>query len=94
MKDTGASPKALEIDLASTVPPFTFETAFLAAYSGTGRRSFKSRAIVALNGPGTVVLKDGEGHSVTLTMVDREVCEFEAVSVVSSSGVTRIRVML
>lgn len=94
MKDTGASPKALEIDMASTAPPFTFEAAFLAEYPDTGRRSFKSRTIVALNGPGTVVLKDGEGHSVTFTMVDREVCEFEAVSVVSNSGVTKIRVML
>lgn len=94
MKDTGASPKVLEIDMASTVPPFTFEAAFRAAYSGIGRHSFTSRAIVALNGPGTVVLKDGEGHSVTLSMVDREVCEFEAVSVVSNSGVTKIRVML
>jgi hypothetical protein len=90
----GASSKMLEIDLNTTAPPFGFETAFLAAYPNTGVRTFVSRAILALDGPGTLVVEDCEGHEVTMTLEDREVREFEAVGVVSFSGVSRIAVFL
>jgi hypothetical protein len=90
----GSSGKVLEIDLLTTVPPFTFADAFVTAYPNTGVRSFVSRAIVSLDGPGTLVYKDGEGDNVTLTLLDREVNEVEAVGIVSASGVTRIRVLL
>lgn len=94
MKDTGSSPKALEIDLTTASLPLTFESAFRAAYSRTGRRSFVSRSIVVIGGPGTITLKDCEGDSVTFTVVDRDVREFEAESVVSYSGISKICVML
>jgi hypothetical protein len=90
----GSSGKMLEIDLVATAPPFDFETVFRAAYPNTGVRSFISRAIVSLDGPGTLVFKDGEGDSVTLTLLDHEVNEVEAVGIVSNSGVTKIRVLL
>ena len=90
----GASEKYLHIDLSSTLPPFTFEDAFLAAYTGTGRREFKSRAIVALDGPGTITLKDSEGASVVWPMQAYEVNEIVAVAVTAASGITEIKVML
>jgi hypothetical protein len=90
----GSSGKVLEIDLLTTAPPFTFAEAFIVAYPTTGVRSFVSRAIVSLDGPGTLVYTDGEGDSVTLTLLDHEVNEVEAVGVVSNSGVTKIRVLL
>jgi hypothetical protein len=94
MKDTGASGKALEISLASTVPPFSFETAFRAAYPKTGVRRFVSRSVVVVQGSGTLTLKDGEGDSVPFTLAANEVREFEAVGVVSATGVSKICVML
>lgn len=90
----GSSGKVLEIDLTTTVPPFLFSAAFVAAYPNTGVTSFVSRAIVSLDGPGTLVYKDTEGDSVTLSLLDREVNEVEAVGIVSQSGVTSIRVLL
>lgn len=90
----GSSGKILEIDLVATAPPFLFSTAFLLAYPTMGARPFVSRAIVSLDGPGTLVCQDPEGHSVTLTLVNREVNEVEAVGIVSQSGVSRIRVLL
>ncbi|MCD6057322.1 MAG: hypothetical protein K0Q89_852 [Thermomicrobiales bacterium] len=84
----------LEIDLATTVPPFDFETAFRAAYTSTGVRRFVSRSIIVVQGAGTLVLEDAEGHSVSSTLALKEVREFEAVGVVSASGVTKICVML
>lgn len=94
MKDTGASQKALDINLASASLPLTFQSAFNAAYPNSGRRSFVSRAIVVIGGPGTLTLKDGEGHSVTFDVVDREVREFEAVAVTAYTGISKICVML
>jgi hypothetical protein len=94
MKDTGASAKAKDITLASETLPLTFEAAFLAAYPDTGRSSFVSRTIVVIGGPGTLTLKDTEGDSVTFDVVDREVREFQAVGVVSYTGITKICVML
>lgn len=94
MKDTGVSPKALDINLASASLPLTFEAAFLNAYPDTGRRSFVSRTIVVIGGPGTITLRDGEGDSVTFDVVDREVREFAAVAVVTYSGISKICVML
>lgn len=90
----GSSGKYLEIDLGTTLPPFSFQAAFIAAYPDTGVRSFVSRTILALDGPGTLVVQDGEGHSVTLTVVDREYRSIEAVGIVSTDGVSRIAVML
>lgn len=90
----GSSGKALEISLASTVPPFSFETVFRAAYPNTGVRQFVSRAVVVVQGSGTLVLQDGEGDSTTFTLVANEVREFEAVGVVSATGVSKICVML
>lgn len=93
-KPDGSCGKMLEIDLNATVPPFSFETVFRAAYQNTGVRNFVSRTIVSLDGPGTLVFEDCEGHSVTLTVVDREANDVEAVGIVSSSGISGIRVLL
>lgn len=90
----GASEKYLHIDLSSTLPPFTFDTAFSAAYQNTGHRDFKSRAIVALDGPGTITLRDAEGHSVVWPMQAYEVNEIVAVGVIAADGITEIKVML
>lgn len=93
-KHEDSSSKMLEIDLNSRVPPFTFQQVFVAAYPRSGVRRFVSREILALDGPGTLVVEDGEGDSVTWTMEDREARRFEAVGVVSFSGVSRIAVFL
>jgi hypothetical protein len=90
----GASEKYLPIDLSTTVPPFTLEEAFLAAYPNTGRREFTSRAIVALDGPGTITLTDSEGASVVWPMQAYEVNEIRFVGVTAASGITEIKVML
>lgn len=90
----GSSGKVLEIYFGTTVPPFTFQEAFLAAYPRTGVTSFVSREIVSLDGPGTIVYTDCEGDAVTITVVDRETNSVEAVGIVSASGVTAIRVLL
>ena len=90
----GSSGKVLEIDLSTTVPPFTFAEAFITAYPNTGVRLFVSRTILALDGPGTLVVQDCEGDSVTLTLDNREFRSIEAVGIVSYSGVSRIMVML
>lgn len=100
----GSSGKHLEISLAAeaaassgtigAVPPFSFEDVFVAAYPNTGVRSFVSRTILALDGPGTLVVTDGEGDEVTLTLEDREFRSIEAVGIVTYSGVSRIAVML
>ena len=90
----GSSGKMLEIDLNTTAPPFTFETVFRAAYPGTGARTFVSRIIIALDGPGTLVVKDCEGDDVTMTLEDQSYRSFEAVGIESFSGVSRVAVML
>lgn len=90
----GASEKYLHIDLSSTVPPFTFEAAFRAEYANTGRREFKSRAIVALDGPGTITLTDAEGDEVAWPMQSYEVNELVATGVAAADGITEIKVML
>ena len=84
----------LEINLNTTAPPFSFEAAFTAAYQNTGVRRFVSRSILALDGPGQLVVEDCEGDSVTMTLEDREIRDFEAVGIVSFSGVSRVCVML
>jgi hypothetical protein len=93
-KYTESSSKMLEIDLNTTAPPFTFETVFRAAYPNIGTRRFVSREILALDGPGTLVVVDGEGSNVTWTMEDRETRAFEATGITSFSGVSRVAVFL
>lgn len=90
----GASEKYLHIDLGSIAPPFTLETAFRTAYPNTGHRDFKSRAIVALDGPGTITLKDAEGNSVVWPMQAYEINEIVAVGIDAADGITEIKVML
>lgn len=90
----GSASKMLEIDLNTTAPPFTFEAVFRAAYPGTGVRNFVSRTIIALDGPGTLVVKDCEGHDTTMTLEDQSYRNFEATGIESFSGVSRVAVML
>lgn len=90
----GASSKYLPINFSSTVPPFTLETAFRAAYPHTGRSEFRSRAIIALDGPGTITVTDAEGHSVEWPMQAYEINEIEAVGITAADGITAVKVLL
>lgn len=90
----GSSEKFIEIDLLTTTPPFTFQDAFVAAYPNTGSRSFLSRTIIALDGPGTLGLRDSEGYVVPWTMQAYEYSNVVAVGIESSDGITRVKVLL
>lgn len=90
----GASEKYLYIDLSTTAPPFTFDAAFRVAYPNTGRSDFKARAIIALDGPGTLTLTDAEGYSVEWPMQAYEVNEIVAVGIESADGITEVKVLL
>lgn len=90
----GASHKFLYINLTSTIPPFTFEDAFRAAYQDTGVSSFISRGIVAVDGPGTLTLTDTEGAAVTWPMQAYEINEISAVGITAADGITAVKVLL
>lgn len=93
-KDLGASGKYLVIDLTAATLPLTFETAFRAAYPNTGRTRFVSRGIIALDGPGTITLTDGEGHDVEWPMQAYEANEIEVVGISAHDGITEVKVLL
>jgi hypothetical protein len=90
----GSSEKFIYIDLSATVPPFTFQQAFAAQYPTSGRREFNSRAIVAVDGPGTLTLTDAEGAEVEWPMAAYEVNDVVVTGIVSADGITAIKVML
>ncbi len=90
----GSSEKYLRIDLSAASFPLTFEAAFRAAYPNTGRRDFSSRAIVSLDGPGTLTLLDAEGHEVDWPMQAYESNEIVAVGVAAAEDISEIKVFL
>lgn len=92
----GSSEKYLYIDLTETVPPFTFQEAFAAAYptSGALRGRSSCRCIVAVDGPGTLTLTDAEGDDVEWPMQAYETNNIAAVGVAAADGITLIKVML
>lgn len=90
----GASPKYLQIDLAVTVPPFTFRSAFLAAYPNMDpNRSFVSRTVVAIDA-GELTLIDGDGDEVPMDFAAGESNGVMATGVHDADGVTEIKVFL
>ncbi len=92
----GSSGKYLVIDMDATAPPFKFFDAFSAAYprSGAARSAVACRAIVAIDGPGTLTLIDAEGDHVEWPMQAYEFNELEAVGVHATDGISQIKVML
>jgi hypothetical protein len=91
----GSSGKYLVINLGDAAPPFKFSAAFAAAYPNSSTsRTYVSRAIVALDGPGTLTLIDAEGEHVDWPMMAYEVNEIEAVGVYATDGIAQIKVML
>lgn len=90
----GASPKYLQIDLASTVPPFTFKAAFIAAYPHMDQnRSFVSRTIVAIDA-GELTLIDADGDHVAFDFAAGESNGVMATGVYATNGVAEIKVFL
>lgn len=91
---TGSSEDYLYIDLSTTAPPFSFQEAFQQAYANSGRRDFNSRSIIAVDGPGTLVLKNARGYDVFWPMAAYEVNDVVATGIESADGITAVKVML